>query len=130
MGIFTLFNNKKKIKAVEINEANFNQEIAHCSKPIVLDFYASWCQPCQVMHSLITRMVKEQTLLMKKLKVAKVDIDANPRLVEMFGIRSVPTILFIYNKNVMERHSGLLTYQELVEKCTEFAQDFLDEGAG
>ncbi|MBV7439988.1 thioredoxin family protein [Weeksellaceae bacterium TAE3-ERU29] len=127
MGLFNFFKSDKKIKAVEINEQNFNQEIAESSQPILLDFYATWCQPCQVMHSLVNRMVKENQDLMQTLKVAKVDIDANPKISRMFGIQSVPTLLFIYDKKVLDKHNGLIPYQNLVGKCKDFAEDFIEE---
>lgn len=125
MGLFNIFSSKnKRNKALEINEINFNQEIVESNSPIVLNFYASWCQPCQVMSSLITRLVKENQDLAQKIKIGKVDIEANPRLAEMFKIRSTPSLLFIHKQSVMDRSSGLFPYNELLQKIQDFAEDF------
>lgn len=126
MGLFDFFKSEKKIKAIEVNEQNFNQEIAESTQPILLDFYATWCQPCHVMHSLVNRMVKENQDLMQTLKVAKIDIDANPKISAMFGIQSVPTLLFIHDKKVLDKHNGLIPYQDLVQKSKDFAEDIME----
>lgn len=120
--MFNLFSSKKKAKPVEITEANFNELVFNSERPILLDFYATWCQPCHVMVSLINRLAKEEDV-QEAAVIAKVDIDANPTLAQHFGIKSVPTLLFIHQNKVHERQTGLLPYPHLKDKVLTFAED-------
>lgn len=120
--MFNLFGTKKKAKPIEITDQNFNELVFESEKPVVLDFYATWCQPCHVMVSLINRLAKEDGIE-EKVVIAKTDIDANPALAKHFEIRSVPTLLYIHNKKVYERQTGLVPYPILKTKVEKFAED-------
>lgn len=120
--MFNLFSSKKKVKPTEITDSNFNDLIFNSEEPVVLDFYATWCQPCHVMVSLINRLVKEEDVQGKAL-IAKVDIDANPALAKHFEIKSVPTLLYIYKNKVYERQAGLVPYPLLKDKVLKFSED-------
>lgn len=120
--MFSFFKSKKEKKLVEITDQNFNDIIYNNKIPIVLDFYATWCQPCHVMGSLINRLSKENDLENEVL-LGKVDIDTNPALAKKFEIRSVPTLLFICNNQVYERQTGLLPFPILKNKVTQFIED-------
>lgn len=119
LGFFT---SKKNKKPVEVTDENFNEIIYNSELPVLLDFYATWCQPCHVMISLINRLAKEEEVQGKTV-IAKVDINANPGLTKHFHIKSVPTLLFIHKNKVYERHMGLLPYMELKQKLLEFAEN-------
>ncbi|CAI9429147.1 Thioredoxin [Candidatus Ornithobacterium hominis] len=119
------FSKKKKIKPLEISSLNFNQEIFESEEPILLNFYADWCQPCQVMKSLISRLTKERGD--SRGKICKVNLDANPQIASMFGVRSVPNLLFIHKKKVHLRQTGLLPYGELSDIWNQFLKDLDDE---
>ena len=120
--MFNLFGGKKKSKPVEITDQNFNELVFNSEKPVVIDFYATWCNPCQVMISLINRLNKEEGLN-EKITIAVTDIDKNPVLARHFGIKSVPTLLYIHDKKVYDRQNGLLPYPILKEKIEKFADD-------
>lgn len=120
--MFNLFGTKKKAKPIEVTDENFNEMVFNSEKPIVLDFYATWCQPCHVMVSLINRLVKEDGIA-EKAMIAKTDIDTNPALAKHFGIRSVPTLLYIHKNKVYERQTGLVPYPILKNKVETFAED-------
>lgn len=115
--------NRKKSKPLEITDINFNEKIFNSNQAILLDFHASWCQPCQVMSSLISRLAKDDDLR-DKILIGKVDIDANPTLSKHFTISSVPTLLFIHENKVHERQTGLLPYNILKDKCLSFYQKY------
>ncbi len=120
--MFSFFKSKNKSSnPLEITDANFSELIYNSEIPVVLDFYATWCQPCQVMISLINRLAREDDL-QDKVKIAKVDIDANPQLAQHFNIRSVPTLLFIQQNTIRERHNGLLPYIYFKEKTEQLVQ--------
>lgn len=122
--VFMFFNKKKKFKPLEITSFNFNQEIFEAEEPILLNFYADWCQPCQVMKSLVSRLAKEHQD--SRGKICKINLDSNPQIASIFEIRSVPNLLFIYKKKVHLRQTGLLPYGELSEIWNDFLKD-LDE---
>lgn len=119
--MFNLFGSKKKPKPIEVTDQNFNDLVFNAEKPVVLDFYASWCQPCHVMISLINRLAKEDEIT-EKVVIAKTDIDANPALAKHFGIRSVPTLLYIKDNKVIEKQVGLLPYPNLIKKVNTFVE--------
>ena len=121
--MFNLFGKSKKLKPVEITDQNFNELVFESDKPIVIDFFATWCQPCQVMISLMNRLAKEEDLS-EKINLAVTDINQNPALTQHFQIQSVPTLLFIHNKKVYSRQNGLLPYPILKEKIEKFADEF------
>lgn len=125
--MFDFLKSSKKKRVTEVTEANFNTVVFDSDKPVLLDTYATWCQPCQVMQSLLTRLAKENPELAERIVLCKVDIEANPGIREIFEIRSVPTLLFIHDKKVHERHNGLLPYQELLEKAMDFSEAFYGE---
>ncbi len=113
--MFSFFKSKKKEKPIEVTDSNFSEWVYNSEIPVILDFYATWCQPCQVMTSLINRLAREEELK-NKVMIAKVDIDANPKLSQHFQIRSVPTLLFIDGNTVKYRQNGLTPYIHLKEK--------------
>ena len=123
--MFNLFSSKKKAKPIEITDQNFNELILNSEKPILLDFYATWCNPCHVMLSLINRMAKEDGM-QEIAMIGIVDIDANRALAKHFEIKSVPTLIFIYNNKVYDRQNGLLPYPILKEKLEKFAEDVVE----
>ncbi|MGI9526750.1 MAG: thioredoxin family protein [Weeksellaceae bacterium] len=121
--MFNFFKSKTAIKPLEITDANFNELIFNYDKPVLLDFKASWCQPCHVMISLVNRLTREDDIK-DQIRIGVVDIDMNPALAKHFEIRSVPTLLFIHDKKIKEKHNGLLPYPILKEKVMTFIEDF------
>jgi thioredoxin 1 len=86
-----------------INSSNFETEVATSDKPVLLDFTASWCGPCQRLAPVIDSLARKYE---GKAKIAKVDVDENQDLAEKFGINSVPTILFFKGGEVVDKVQG------------------------
>lgn len=80
--------------------------------PIIIDFYATWCGPCQTLSPMLQRLAREYE---GKLKVIKVDVDKNRALAEAARIQSIPTLFFITRDGQIERQVGLLPYPELTK---------------
>ncbi|MFT4663766.1 MAG: thioredoxin 1 [Gammaproteobacteria bacterium] len=108
-----MFWNKKKDKpkALEITDANFN-EYVETDQGILLDFYASWCGPCQVLGPIIDELSVD---FKDRAVVAKVNVDQNPNLTAFFKVKSMPTLIFIKNKQVLEQIKGMVPKPNLEE---------------
>lgn len=82
--------------------------------PVIIDFYATWCGPCQAMAPMLQRLAQEYE---GRIKVLKVDVDKNQALATAANIMSIPTLFFIRKDGTIERKVGGMSYQELVKKA-------------
>jgi len=103
------------MKPVEVNDANFQTEVLQSDKPVLVDFWAVWCGPCKMIAPILEEMAKEYN---GKLKVAKLDVDSNPKTAMQYGIRSIPTLLVVKGGQVVEQIVGAVPKRHLVEKVT------------
>jgi thioredoxin 1 len=87
---------------VELNDNNF-EEILKSDKPVVVDFWAEWCNPCRMISPIIDDLANE---FEGKIIVAKCDIDANIKVAQAFTIRNIPTILFFKNGVIVDKQVG------------------------
>jgi len=94
-----------------ITSANF-AELEQSGLPIVLDFSATWCGPCQRIAPIIAELADEYE---GRVIVGKCDVDDNEELTAKYGIRNVPTVLFIKNSEVVNKHVGAAPKSEFVE---------------
>ncbi len=97
----------------EITDLNFEEFILNNSQPIVLDFWARWCGPCKSVTAAIEVMAKEYE---GEVVIGKVDVDTNPELTLKFGVRSMPTILYVKDGEVMDKQVGSTSKMVLEEK--------------
>ncbi|GIV38896.1 MAG: thioredoxin-2 [Thermonema sp.] len=105
-------------KALEITEANFN-EIVNGDKPVLIDFWASWCGPCLMLAPTIEELAGEYE---GKAVIGKVDVDANPNLAAQFGIRSIPTLLIFKGGEVVDKQVGVVPKTVLAQKLDAVAE--------
>jgi thioredoxin 1 len=92
-----------KTKIVHLGSGEFEKEVLQSELPTVVDFYADWCGPCQVVSPIIDSLSIEYP---GRVKFAKVDTDANPDLAEKFGVMSIPTVFIFKNGQIIERIVG------------------------
>ena len=95
-----------------ITDANY-AELLEAGTPVVIDFSATWCGPCKKISPIIDELADEYE---GKVVIGKCDVDDNDELTSRFGIRNVPTVLFIKNGEVVDKHVGAAPKGEFVSK--------------
>lgn len=104
---------------IEINEANFESEVLQSHQPVLVDFWAEWCGPCKMIAPVLNEIAVEQAGLVK---VAKVDVDANPALAARFGIQSIPTLLYFAGGEVRDKTIGAVSKKAILSKLEQLAR--------
>ena len=94
---------------VNVNQEDFRREVLHSDDPVLVDFWAEWCQPCHMVAPVVEQLAEEYG---GRVKVAKVDIDANSDLALEYSINSIPTILLFKDGKVVERVPGVRSQSE------------------
>lgn len=88
---------------LHVTEANFDQEVLQAEEPVLVDFWATWCGPCQMVAPIIDELARDYA---GKAKIAKLDVDQAPHLAAKFGVQNIPTILVFHKGQVMQRVVG------------------------
>ena len=100
-------------KALEITDANFNELVEKSDKPVLVDFWAEWCGPCRMVAPVVEKIAEGYE---GRAIVGKVDVDTNPEIASKFGIRSIPTLLYFKNGEMVDRVVGAVPQVVLEEK--------------
>lgn len=103
------------MKPVVVSSQNFESEVVKSDIPVLVDFWASWCAPCKMIAPVVEELAKEYN---GKLKVAKLDVDANRDIASSFGIMSIPTLLIFNNGSVADQVVGAVPKNMLVDKIS------------
>jgi thioredoxin 1 len=86
-----------------ITNENFETEVIKSDKPVLIDFWASWCGPCRMLSPVIDKIAEERA----DIKVCKVNVDEQPELAQKFGVMSIPTVAAIKNGKVVNQSVGV-----------------------
>lgn len=109
-------NVKGKNMPVSVTKENFELEVLKSNKPVIVDVYATWCGPCQMMEPIINGLEKE---LASTHKFVKVNVDESRDLAVQFGVTSIPTFVFIKDGKVQGKETGYLSKEDLSAKIIE-----------
>ncbi len=98
-----------------VSDATFEEEVLRAEKPVMVDFWAPWCAPCQMMNPTIEEVAQTYG---DKIKVAKVNVDENPVTPGKFGVRSIPTLIFFNQGQLQEILVGVQPKAKIIEVIT------------
>lgn len=99
--------------ALEITDTNFEDLVVKSDKPVMIDFWAVWCGPCRMIAPIVEEMSKEYE---GKALIGKVDVDSNPNVAMKYGIRNIPTVLFVKGGQVVDKQVGAAPKQAFKTK--------------
>ena len=100
-----------------ITDANFGSEVEKSPLPVLLDFWAAWCGPCRMVAPVIEQLAKE---LNGKVRVGKIDVDANQRTAGRFRVQSIPTLLILKDGMEIDRIVGAASKEAIVRRLQPF----------
>jgi thioredoxin 1 len=95
---------------IEISDGTFDQEVLQSALPVLVDFWAPWCGPCRAIAPVIEELSEDYT---GKLKVAKCNVDDNPKTPGKYGIRAIPTLILFKNGSVSEQITGAVAKSQI-----------------
>ena len=101
---------------VHVSDASFEQDVLSSDVPVLVDFWAEWCGPCKMIAPILDEIAGEYA---GKVKICKVDVDANPEVPGKFGIRGIPTLILFKDGNAEATKVGALSKTQLVEFLEE-----------
>ena len=99
--------------ALEITDQNFDEVVMKSDKPVMVDFWAEWCGPCRMIGPVVEELHTEYA---GKAVIGKVNVDHNSGVAAQFGVRSIPTIIFIKNGEVVDKSVGAVPKATLTAK--------------
>ena len=103
---------------ININEASFERAVLQSPIPVLVDFWAEWCGPCKMIAPLLDEIARESE---GKFRIAKVNIDDNPALMQRFSVRAVPTLLFFSGGELKDQLVGGAPKQAIIEKLNRLS---------
>ena len=96
---------------LHITNDNFEKEVLSAETPVLVDFWASWCGPCQMLGPVIDEVAEE----VRDIKVCKINVDEQPELAARYGVMTIPTLIVFQNGEVVKKSSGFIPKNEVLD---------------
>ena len=103
-------------KVVVVTDAEFESTVLQSDKPVILDFWAEWCQPCKMLSPTVEEIAGEYE---DTVRVGKLNVDDNPNTATKYGIRGIPTLLFFKGGQVVQQLVGVKSKSEIKKVINE-----------
>ncbi len=98
------------MSVLHITKETFENEVMKSEKPVLVDFFATWCGPCRMVGPVIEEIAEER----QDIKVCKIDVDQQPELASRFGVVSIPTLVVLQNGQVVNQALGAMPKKDIL----------------
>lgn len=99
------------MSALNITKENFNDEVMNSERPVLLDFWASWCGPCRMVAPVLEEIAAQRP----DIKVGKINVDEQPELAQAFQVMSIPTLVVMKGGKIINRALGARPKEQILE---------------
>ncbi len=95
---------------IQLSEKNFDREVLQADKPVLIDFWATWCGPCQMLSPIVEEISEEVT----DVKVCALNVDEEPALASRFGVMNIPTLVVMDKKKIVNQSVGFIGKEQVL----------------